>query len=401
MGLQIIEPSVAHVYITGQLEKRVPSKADFLKEKLAIQDLAALMVDRPDEVLPRFVDLAMEMTGGISAGLSLYEENPSPGVFRWHYLRGTLESFNGATTPRNFSPCGITLDQNTPVLAAHAEQVYSWISDAKIVLPEVLLVPLYLGGTAPLGTLWIVSNDEGHFDSGHARVMTELAAFVGIALRMQRSDQRLTRALEEQETLTAEMSHRVKNLFAMTDGMVRVSAKGTTTKDEMVTALSGRLHALATANALVRRSFGDAPGFSRETDLDDLLKTIVRPYDGHPVNGSSRFTISGPSIVCGEHALSGIAMVFHELATNSVKYGALKTEGGKVGVIWSTVAEKLELQWIERGGPTIASTPSSKGFGSKLLESTIVKQFKGELNHDWHPDGLTVKFSVPSANLSA
>ncbi|MCX7355881.1 MAG: hypothetical protein NTY59_13835 [Alphaproteobacteria bacterium] len=112
------------------------------------------MADHPEEVLPRFVDLAMEITGGISAGLSLYEENPAPGVFRWRYLRGVLAPFENATTPRNFSPCGITLDRNGPVLSLHPERVYDWISNADIVVPEVLLVPLYLGGKEPLGTLW-------------------------------------------------------------------------------------------------------------------------------------------------------------------------------------------------------------------------------------------------------
>ena len=110
-----------------------------------------------------------------------------------------LAPFNGATTPRDFSPCGITLDRNAPVLAQHPERVYGWIADANIVVPEVLLVPLYLGGKVPLGTLWIVSDREGHFDSGHARALTELAAFVGIALRMVRSEHRLNQALEAQE----------------------------------------------------------------------------------------------------------------------------------------------------------------------------------------------------------
>jgi PAS domain S-box-containing protein len=188
------------VFITEELERSAPKKTDYLQEKLALQDLAMRMADQPEEVLPRFVDLALEMTGGVSAGLSLYEEDPAPGVFRWTYLRGALAPFNGATTPRDFSPCGITLDRNAPVLSLHPERVYSWIADANIVVPEVLLVPLYLGGKVPLGTLWIVSDREGHFDSGHARAMTELAAFVGVALRMVRgNEQRLNQALEARE----------------------------------------------------------------------------------------------------------------------------------------------------------------------------------------------------------
>jgi PAS domain S-box-containing protein len=194
----VLQISIDDVFITDELDRRAPKKTDYLQEKLALQDLAARMADEPEEVLPRFVDLALEMTGGVSAGLSLYEDDPAPGVFRWQYLRGVLSPFDGATTPRDFSPCGITLDRNAPVLSAHPERVYGWIADAKIVVPEVLLVPLYMGGTVPLGTLWIVSDREEHFDSGHARALTDLAAFVGIALRMIRSEQRLKQALEAQ-----------------------------------------------------------------------------------------------------------------------------------------------------------------------------------------------------------
>lgn len=93
MGLmRPLDPAVASVYITEELENRASTTADYFQEKQALQELAARMVDQPDEVLPRFVDLAMEMTGGVSSGLSLLEENPSPGVFRWKYLRGSLAS---------------------------------------------------------------------------------------------------------------------------------------------------------------------------------------------------------------------------------------------------------------------------------------------------------------------
>src|ERR1700735_3423747 len=158
MMTQKPELTVADVFITDQLDRRVSKKNDYLQEKLARQDLAARMADHPEEVLPRFVDLALEMTGGVSAGLSLYEADPAPGVFRWQFLRGTLEPFNGATTPRDFSPCGITLDRNAPILSFHPERVYDWIAEANIVVPEVLIVPLYIGGSVPLGTLWIVSD---------------------------------------------------------------------------------------------------------------------------------------------------------------------------------------------------------------------------------------------------
>jgi two-component sensor histidine kinase len=348
---------------TSRTSHRVPKKTDFLQEKLALQDLAARMAEHPEQVLPRFVDLAMEITGGVSAGLSLYEEEPAPGVFRWRYLRGLLAPFENATTPRNFSPCGITLDRNRPVLSLHPERVYDWIANANIVVPEVLLVPLYLGGTEPLGTLWIVSETEDHFDSRHARVMTELAAFVGIALRMHNTEQRLKEALEVQETLTKEMSHRVKNLFAVTAGIVRVSAKTASTPAEMSQIVSGRLQALAEANALVRRSFADDAAVER-VDLTELIDKIMRPHA--PLDQRSHFIAKGPAILLGERATNGLALVLHELATNAAKYGALQSEQGVVALSWRSEGEQLVLDWSERGGPPIARPPETTGFGTRL-----------------------------------
>jgi two-component sensor histidine kinase len=397
--LQALEPSVAAVFITDELARRKPRKTDYLREKLALQDLAARMADQPEEILPRFVDLGMEMTGGISAGLSLYEENPAPGVFRWQYLCGVLAPFNGATTPRDFSPCGITLDRNAPVLSVHPERVYSWIAEANITVPEVLLVPLYLGGTDPLGTLWIVSEKEGHFDSGHARVMAELAAFVGIALRMQQSEQRLQQALLEQETLAKEMSHRVKNVFTMTDGLIRLSARDSKTKDELVEILSGRLHALASAHGLVRRNFSDVGRAPHASDIGALILAIVRPHEGATGDGA-RVTVEGPPVQCGDHAMNGIALVIHELTTNAAKYGALTAEQGQVDVSWRLQEEKLILRWAERGGPRIEAPPSTSGFGSNLVQRTIVRQFGGTLDYEWQHDGLVVTIAVPVATLS-
>jgi two-component sensor histidine kinase len=389
--------NISDVYITDELDLRVPKKTDLLQEKNALQDLARHMADHPAEVLPRFVDLAMEMTGGVSAGLSLYEENPAPGVFRWRYLRGVLAPFENATTPRDFSPCGITLDRNRPVLSLHPERVYDWISDANIVVPEVLLVPLYLQSKEPLGTLWIVSDKEGHFDSGHARVMTELAAFVGIALRMLNSERQIKDALDQQETLTKEMSHRVKNLFAITASIVRASEKGASSPAEMSEIALGRLQALAEANAMVRRSFADHDA-TESADLAELVDKIMRPHA--PPDRQTHFVAQGPSVLLGERATTGLALVLHELTTNAVKYGALKSEHGLVELAWRIEEGQFNLDWTERGGPPITKAPGSTGFGTRLSQSTIVGQFEGKLAYEWRPEGLAVTMTLPVTNLS-
>jgi len=388
-------PSFADVFITDELNRRAPKKPDYLQEKLALQELVVRMVDAPEEVLPRFVDLALEITGGVSAGISLYEGDDTR-VFRWRYLRGTLASFEGMPTPRDYSPCGVTLDENRPVLALHPERAYSWIADAGITVPEVLLVPIHVGGKKPFGTLWIVSREAGHFDGGDARTMTELATFVGGALSLHESQMRLSRALEEQERLAAEMDHRIKNLFAIAESMIRTTARSTSTKEEMALALSGRLHALSAAHSLVRRKVRHSEEGLRTTELGEIIDTIIRP---HAPDLSARFQLEGPQVACGDKAADGIALAMHELATNASKYGALSTEEGRVDICWRSADDLLTIVWTESGGPSIESAPKSTGYGSRLVHATVTRQFGGKLEYDWQASGLVVTITLPLGNL--
>lgn len=399
VSADIHSPLWEDVYVTDEMMGRAPKAVDYLREKNALQNLASSMVNHPEEVLPRFVELAMNMTGGISAGLSLLDAAAEPAVFHWQHLCGSLSRLEGAVTPRNDSPCGVTLDRAAPVVTRHSERIYSWIADAGVVVPEVLLVPLFISGKTPLGTLWIVSDKLGHFDREHARMATELATFVGIALRMQRTEEQLRKALEEQEILTTEMNHRIKNLFALTDSMIWLGVRGAGSKEEMAQALSGRLHALANAHDLVLGGMGEnlqAPG---QSELGALIKAITEPYE-YSDSDSRRFTRSGPAVSCDEHAVSGIALVINELATNAVKYGPLQTTAGHVAVEWKDDGEHIVLLWKERGGLPIDAPPIRKGFGTRLVESTIVTRFGGTVDYRWERDGLLARIAIPRAVLS-
>ena len=131
------------VDITPVLEHRPARAPDYESQKHAVSELVRLASERPNELLARFVELARELCAAESAGVSLYEaDRQSAGVFRWHHLSGVLAPFNGETTPRDFSPCGICLDVRRPILMAHPEQAYTWLREASIIVPEVLLIPL-------------------------------------------------------------------------------------------------------------------------------------------------------------------------------------------------------------------------------------------------------------------
>ena len=388
------------LYITLELHRRIPRITDHLREKMALQDIAAQMIDHPERVLPKLVERAMEMTGAVSAGISAFEaQEGTAGIFRWRDLKGELAQFEGATTPRNYSPCGVCLDRFEPTLTRRPERHYTWIAEAGVSCPEVLLVPLYIAHGEPLGTLWIVSEQEGYFDSGHARIMRELASFTGIALAMLRDRQRLQDAVTQQELLTAEMSHRVKNLFSVVDAMIHVSRRSATSAADMAKILSGRVHALAAAHALVRRSFhtGEGEPLQSAASLNALLLAILKPYD---VPGAERFVLEGQEIDLGSDAATSLALVFHELATNAAKYGALLRDEGRVSVNWGREGETLALQWRESGGPAIAAEPMREGFGSTLARDTILRHLGGTFTLNWQAQGLVAEFVLPLAKLT-
>jgi len=272
---------------------------------------------------------------------------------------------------------------------ARPERIYDWIANANISVPEVLLVPLLVNGKTPVGTLWVVAKDDQHFDASHARVLSELAVFSGIALQMIQGDHELKQSLDAQETLTKEMSHRVKNVFAITDGMIRMTARNSTTKEELAESLLGRLHALSDAHSLVRRSF-DPSSETKGVALTDVIDTVLRPYRKH-------LTQSVPMHL-GERSTNAVALVCHELATNAAKYGALTSESGVVNVDWTTDGDNLVLTWRETGGAAIAA-PGKKGFGTTLVASTI-SGHDGTIDYDWNPAGLIVRIVIPLARLA-
>ncbi|MBS0549578.1 MAG: histidine kinase, partial [Proteobacteria bacterium] len=287
----------------------------------------------------------------------------------------------------DFSPCGITLDCDTPILTRHSERYYPWIADVNVALPEVLLVPLHRGAEQ-LGTLWIVSDELSHFNAGHVEAVKEIAAFVSIALQMHQTEKRLSRALNEQEMLTAEMSHRIKNLLATTGALVQMSSRGSATKDDMTHSLMGRLNALGFAHALVRSEFSSGHEV-RAASLHDLLNGVVSPY--------ATPALSGPDVRLGERATNAIALIFHELTTNAAKYGALGAAGGTVSVGWTIEDDKLVLTWTESGGP--APTTTQSGFGSRMVQGTVAS-LEGAIEYDWKPTGLSTKVSIPTGRIA-
>jgi two-component sensor histidine kinase len=154
----------------------------------------------------------------------------------------------------------------------------------------------------------------------------------------------------------------------------------------MAAELTQRLGALGRAHDLVRPIPGNE---GKAALLGDLLSVVLAPYDDQGAF-SGRVRVAVPRMGVGEVAATTLALIIHELATNSVKYGALSADSGLLDVSCTTTEDEVTIVWTERGGPPVVAPSGPGGFGSKLIERTIASKFRGSIQHDWSVQGLIV-----------
>ncbi len=203
---------------------------------------------------------------------------------------------------------------------------------------------------------------------------------------------------EQQDLLLREKDHRVKNLFSIVGGVVSLSARSAATPAEMATTIQGRLGALAGAHRLIRPRHHVSQPVQRETVLDELIRAILSPYI--EPGAAERVVISGPATPVGGDAVTSLALVMHELATNAAKYGAFSTSGGGVHISWTAKKGRLALTWRESGGPIVSGPPEREGFGSQLARRSVAGQLDGRLAFEWKASGLIVRLSAPTERLT-
>ena len=196
--------------------------------------------------------------------------------------------------------------------------------------------------------------------------------------------------------LAGEMSHRVKNLLAIAVGLTHITSQSTTTAKEMAMDLTGRLSALGRAHDLVRPLPGEQ---GRASLLGDLLTILLAPYEDLGAF-KGRVRVAVPRMGVGHGAATALALIFHELATNSLKYGALSTETGILDVAGTSEGEFVQLVWTERGGPAVEHPKEASGYGSKLVNRSVSGQLGGTISHEWSEKGLIVVLNLRSDRLA-
>ena len=189
---------------------------------------------------------------------------------------------------------------------------------------------------------------------------------------------------EQKQTLLAlEVDHRARNMLAVVQSILRLTRADSV--GDMVTALDGRIRALARAHTLLSSSRWQGA---------DLGRLVAEEMDPYRDENSDRVETTGPSVVLRPTLAQALALALHELATNAAKYGALSVLAGRVSVTWELRGEHLVLQWAEAGGPQ-ASPPTKRGFGTRVVVANIEQDLGGHATFAWQPEGLRCTLSVP------
>ncbi|MBS0334076.1 MAG: PAS domain-containing protein [Proteobacteria bacterium] len=193
----------------------------------------------------------------------------------------------------------------------------------------------------------------------------------------------------QQKLLLDELNHRVKNTLATVQAIADQTLRTNADPERFRDAFESRLMALsATHNLLTAANWVSA-------DLRDVAQLEFRPY------GAERYSLEGPAVALSSAQALALGLLFHELATNAAKYGALSVGHGCVRVTWRVThaangSAELAIDWVEHEGPPV-TPPTRHGFGSRLIERSLQGQLGGAATLDYAPGGLRCHIRLPLA----
>lgn len=191
------------------------------------------------------------------------------------------------------------------------------------------------------------------------------------------------------QLLVNELNHRVKNTLATVQSIAKQSLRNAGVDHSVRDALEGRLMAIAaTHNVLTDQNWSAA-------SLRQIVDGSVMPYSANP----HQLTITGEDLKVSPKPAVVMALAFHELAINALKYGALSAPSGHVDIRWSVEpGDQLYIEWAERGGPTVRP-PERRGFGSRIVELALPNELGGAVAVDYRAEGLRCSIRSPLAAL--
>jgi two-component sensor histidine kinase len=197
------------------------------------------------------------------------------------------------------------------------------------------------------------------------------------------------------DLVSLELSHRIRNIFAIVSGLVALSARGQPEVRPFARALQARVDALAAAYRYASPQLAAPAPLAGSETVKGLLGILTAPYEGE---GQDTIAIEGEDAAIGLQTAGTLALIVHELATNAVKHGALSSDSGTVRVSCAHKNGQYTIEWREDGGPRLLDPPLS-GFGLAFSER-LAASAQIEIRRTWRPEGLQALISMPLEALA-
>jgi two-component sensor histidine kinase len=294
------------------------------------------------------------------------------------------------------SPAGYALQTDEPVISPDVT------IEKRFEIPEMLsqhgvksMVNVVIhGDREPFGVLEVDSRQKRDFDEEDISFLHTYANLLASAVDRLTTQRELEEAAKTSAILVRELQHRVMNLLANIGALARRTRASSTSLDDFMKAFESRIGAIGRAQDLLTR------GSMQSAGIRELLS---RELSAHGADEGTRVSVRGSEIQLPPKFLQALSVLFHELATNAVKHGALGVQDGRIEVSWrvepSDDGDRLLIYWRETG-VEINSKPSRRGLGMEAIEESLPYMLGATSSVVFHQDGIecTVRFSLPSPN---
>ncbi|APX24438.1 MAG: chemotaxis protein CheB [Rhodobacteraceae bacterium] len=192
------------------------------------------------------------------------------------------------------------------------------------------------------------------------------------------------------DMMLREMNHRVKNMFSIISGMVRIAGRSSETVEDLVESIQSRVNALARSHDMTQPAMD-----GRNLMLEDAVRATLEPYEGQ-----GEWTVGGPPLPVARHDLTALSLLLHEWATNAAKYGVLGPAPGRLEVTWSRGDDgEITLTWNEIHDREVVPGGEGSGFGSTLIQLSAA-QLNGKIAVDYENNARRMTLSyAPEAGL--
>jgi two-component sensor histidine kinase len=385
-------------------------------ESAALCEVSKSLVEAPDATVRYLLDIAHDLCGAGSAGLSLVRQNQTgEATVHWEVVSGALSAHEGTNAPSNCSPCGLCLEVGIAILISRPQLEFRHLADKSPLIAEILIAPLYDGGRTPFGTLWVAHHDsQRHFDSDDARIAKQLAAQLELALRLreqsrdharalavfeshQRAQQKLLaydlykeralferaeienrQALKFKDALIDEVNHRTKNTLQVASTLLAMQARASSSTQVREALLDGstRLCVLATVHELLYANGNSTQDVSLPPLFQSLKDALVQLFGRtHP---NVTLEIQCDQLALPAQDAAALALLANEAMTNAYKHAFVEDSAGMITVALSRTHEGALLLRIEDSGRGFPARHDGAGMGLTLMH-TFATQLCGTL----------------------